>query len=246
MEDQNYGLMPTDISPEDMRYLRSTAPRTQNGTPCKLCIKKGSRCHLHGGSPKKASPKKASPKNAKKICDETRFRKEYESIHPPFLGALKVVDKLRDLILLKDDRGGTLYIGKDQKGPQHDKYTEYYMEYHMKHKNGQFVIKLSYDENGKYFMFDLRHNDGDDNIVNARTIPRDEWVISNDMKDFLRKKDKLEWWKSFTSKKESEIETGAIEFFNLVKNAIYRVENVRWQDYTMMDFENVGPNFKFF
>lgn len=40
-----------------------STPKTARGTPCKLCMKKGAnkKCHLHGGSPKKASPKK-SPK----------------------------------------------------------------------------------------------------------------------------------------------------------------------------------------
>jgi hypothetical protein len=48
------------------------APRTSSGKPCKLCLKKGAKCHIHtGSSPKKSSAKKkrssvASKKSTKK------------------------------------------------------------------------------------------------------------------------------------------------------------------------------------
>ena len=38
-------------------------PRTQSGSPCKLCKTKGSVCHMHGGSPRKESMYSMSTQN---------------------------------------------------------------------------------------------------------------------------------------------------------------------------------------
>lgn len=45
-------------------------PKTSSGKPCKLCLKKGSTCHLHKSSPR--SPKKSSPSSSLKRSPNTK------------------------------------------------------------------------------------------------------------------------------------------------------------------------------
>lgn len=141
------------------------APRTSSGKPCKLCLKRGGKCHMHSqGSLKKSSAKKSSGVTIKKSRVKSSSPKmDLDDIPLP---------ALQEILLKLDRKELHDFCSKNRQAFKICKEKNFQMMYEAKHgTEGQMIvgkIKLEAehtdamsdwffeDEIGNRLIFDLR------------------------------------------------------------------------------------------